>query len=83
MHTSKTVKILITLGLLLSLALGAMERSDTLPQRDFNSDLRYIPEMQARATDSIYLPGYGEIKVPQRDTLFSHCAGAGMKRWKT
>ncbi len=77
MYTSKAVKILISLGLLFSLALGAVEKGDASIQPDFKSDLRYLPEMQARAADSIYLPGYGEIKVPQRDTLFSHCAGGG------
>lgn len=77
MYTSKAIKIFISLGLLLSVVLGAVEKSETLSRRDFESDLRYLPEMQARAADSIYLPVSGKIRVLDRDTLFSHCAAVG------
>ena len=64
MQTSKTIHILIGIGLLLSAALGATEsRADALFLPDFASDLRYIPEMQTRADDSIYLPGNNETRI--------------------
>lgn len=70
MHTSKAIHILIGIGLLLSVALGAVEsKADTLFQDQFVSDLRYIPEMKARAADSIYLPENNETKIPDRDSL--------------
>lgn len=79
MHdTGKAVKIFIVLGLLLSMAVNAVENvADSLARRVFESDLRYLPEMRVRATDSIYQPGYGEIKVLDRDSLFSRCAAEG------
>lgn len=78
MQTSKTIHILIGIGLLLSAALGATEsRADTLFLPDFASDLRYIPEMQARAADSIYLPGNNETRIPDRDSLLALCAQVG------
>lgn len=78
MQTSKTIHILIGIGLLLSAALGATEsRADTLFLPDFASDLRYIPEMQARASDSIYLPGNNETRIPDRDSLLALCAQVG------
>lgn len=78
MQTSKTIHILIGIGLLLSAALEATEsRADTLFLPDFASDLRYIPEMQARAADSIYLPGNNETRIPDRDSLLALCAQVG------
>lgn len=78
MDTSKTTNILIGICLLLSVTLSATgSKRDTLHLRDFASDLRYIPEMQARAADSIYQPGYGEIVEQDLDTLFSRCAAVG------
>ena len=78
MQTSKTIHILIGIGLLLSAVLGATEsRADTFFLPDFASDLRYIPEMQARAADSIYLPGNNETRIPDRDSLLALCAQVG------
>ena len=78
MQTSKTIHILIGIGLLLSVVLGATEsRADTFFLPDFASDLRYIPEMQARAADSIYLPGNNETRIPDRDSLLALCAQVG------
>lgn len=78
MHTSKAIHILIGIGLLLSVALGAVEsKADTLFQDHFVSDLRYIPEMKARAADSIYLPENNETKIPDRDSLLALCAKVG------
>ena len=78
MHTSKAIHILIGIGLLLSVALGAVEsKADTLFQDHFASDLRYIPEMQSRAADSIYLPENNETKIPDRDSLLALCAKVG------
>ena len=79
MHTSKTIYILIIgIGLLLSAALGAAEsKTDTLFQPDFASDLRYLPEMQARASDPIYLPQNSETNIPDRDSLLALCAQVG------
>ena len=78
MHTGKIIYIIIGIGLLFSPALRAAEsKADTFFLSRFASDLRYIPEMQARAADNIYQPGYGEIRVPGRDTLFSRCAAEG------
>lgn len=78
MQTSKTIHILIGIGLLLSAALGVTEsRADTLFLPDFASDLRYIPEMQVRAADSIYLPGNNETRIPDRDSLLALCAQVG------
>ena len=54
MHRSKAIYILVGIGLLLSVALGAVEsKADTLFQDHIVSDLRYIPEMKARDADSI------------------------------
>ena len=65
MHRNKAIYILVCIGLLLSVALGAAEsKADTLFQDHFASDLRYIPEMKARAADSIYLPENNETKIP-------------------
>lgn len=78
MNTSKATNILISICLLLSVTLTATgSKKDTLHLRNFASDLRYIPEMQARAADSIYQPGYGEIVELNLDTLFSRCAAVG------
>ena len=78
MQTSKTIHILIGIGLLLSAALGATEsRADALFLPDFASDLRYIPEMQTRAADSIYLPGNNETRILDRDSLLALCAQVG------
>lgn len=78
MNTSKAINILINICLLLPVTLSATgSKKDTLPLRDFASDLRYIPEMQARAADSIYQPGYGEVGELNLDTLFSRCAAIG------
>ncbi|MCS2893908.1 hypothetical protein [Parabacteroides faecis] len=44
---------------------------------DFAFDLRYIPEMQTRAADSIYLPGNNETRIPDRDSLLALCAQVG------
>ena len=78
MHRSKAIYILVGIGLLLSVALGAVEsKADTLFQDHFVSDLRYIPEMKARAADSIYLPENNETKIPDRDSLLALCAKVG------
>lgn len=78
MHTSKAINILISIGLLLSVTLSATEsKSDTFYLRNFASDLRFIPEMQARATDSIYQPGYIKVGKLSRDSLFALCAEVG------
>lgn len=83
MHKSKAIYILIGIGLLLSAAFGAAEsKVDTLFLRNFASDLRYISEMQARAADSIYLPGHGEPRMPALDSLFSCCAEVGYEAMK-
>ena len=78
MNTSKAINILIGICLLLSVTLTVTgSKKDTLHLRDFASDLRYIPEMQARAADSNYQPGYNEIVELNLDTLFSRCAAVG------
>lgn len=78
MHRNKAIYILVCIGLLLSVALGAAEsKADTLFQDHFASDLRYIPEMKARAADSIYLPENNETKIPDRDSLLALCAKVG------
>lgn len=78
MNTSKATNILIGICLLLSVTLSATgSKKDTLHLRNFASDLHYIPEMQARAADSIYQPGYGEVGELNLDTLFSRCAAIG------
>ena len=78
MHRNKAIYILVCIGLLLSVALGAAEsKADTLFQDYFASDLRYIPEMKARAADSIYLPENNETKIPDRDSLLALCAKVG------
>ena len=78
MNTSKATNILIGICLLLSVTLSVTgSKKDTLHLRHFASDLRYIPEMQARAADSIYQPGYGIVGKSNLDTLFSRCAAVG------
>lgn len=78
MNTSKAINILIGICLLLSVTLSATEsKQDTLPLRGFASDLRYIPEVQARAADSIYLPENNIVKMLDRDSLFALCAEVG------
>lgn len=78
MNTNKATNILISLFLLLSVTLSATgNKKDTQSLHNFASDLRYIPEMQARAADSIYQPGYDEVGELNLDTLFSRCAVLG------
>ena len=78
MNISKATNILIGICLLLSVTLSATEsKQNTQPLRDFASDLRYIPEMQARAADSIYLPENNIEKTLDRDSLFALCAEVG------
>lgn len=78
MNTNKATNILISLFLLLSVTLSATgNKKDTQSLHNFASDLRYIPEMQARAADSIYQPGYDEVEELNLDTLFSRCAVLG------
>lgn len=78
MNTNKATNILISLFLLLSVTLSATgNKKDTQSLDNFASDLRYIPEMQARAADSIYQPGYDEVGELNLDTLFSRCAVLG------
>ena len=78
MNISKATNILIGICLLLSVTLSvAGSKKDTLRLRDFASDLRYIPEMQARAADSIYLPENNIEKTLDRDSLFALCAEVG------
>lgn len=67
---------LLFISILLSLQ-GS--REDTTLQALYKQDLRYISEMQARAADSIYLPGSNETRIVDRDTLFALCAKMGYK----
>lgn len=43
----------------------------------YKRDLQYISEMKARAADSIYQPGYEEVRELNVDTLFTRCAQVG------
>lgn len=78
MHTRKVIYIIIGIGFLLSTVLRAAEsKADTFFVSRFASDLRYIPEMQARAADSIYLPENNVTTIPDRDSLLARCAEIG------
>ena len=78
MNTSKATNILIGICFLLSVTLTVTgSKKDTLHLRNFASDLRYIPEVQARAADSIYLPENNIVKTLDRDSLFALCAEVG------
>ena len=78
MNTSKATNILIGICFLLSVTLTVTgSKKDTLHLRNFASDLRYIPEMQVRAADSIYLPENNVTQELDRDSLFALCAEVG------
>lgn len=63
--------------LLLSISISLQwNREDTLLFAS-HPDLDYLPEMQARAADSLYRQGNNETGLPDRDTLFTLCAKVG------
>lgn len=64
--------------LILSVLLSLQWSNEAIDwQVAYKRDLQYISEMKARATDSIYQPGYKEIKELERDSLFALCAQVG------